>query len=210
MYSTSPTATVSGVDVGRRQQRRHAEVGVHGSLRVGRHNDDATTRRCPVSRRARSELHADSAAVVAEHPAELVVADLADVRRGATERRDTAHRVGRRPATHLDGTTERLVQVQRPISVDQGHRPLHELVLSDERVVRVSDDIDQGVADSHHVVLNARHVGAGYWPRPLRVRSLGERQPLPPSAHRCSELLSPRSRAGSRWLHHSTAPCRST
>ena len=81
----------------------------------------------------------------------------------AAEAGDAAHRVGRRTAAHLHRAAERLVQVQRPVGVDQRHRPLDQVVLPDERVVGVGDDVDQRVADSDHVVLNARHVGAGYW-----------------------------------------------
>jgi hypothetical protein len=45
-------------------------------------------------------------------------------------------------------------------------------VLADEPIVRVGDDIDQRIPDSNDVVLNARHVGAGYWSRQPRIRSM--------------------------------------
>ena len=73
----------------------------------------------------------------------------------AAEAGDAAHRVGGRPAAHLDGAAERPVQVQRPVGVDQRHRALHQLVLVDERVVGVGDDVDERVADADDVVLRA-------------------------------------------------------
>ena len=93
--------------------------------------------------------------VVAEHLAELVVADLADVGGPAAEAGDAAHRVGRRAAAHLDRRPERPVQVDGPVGVDQRHRALDELVLAEERVVGVGDDVDEGVADADDVVASA-------------------------------------------------------
>ena len=157
-----------GIDVGRAQQRRHTEVRVHRSLCIGRDHDDAPAGGCSVGRGSWAELHTDGAAVVTEHPAQFVVADLADVRRRAPERGDATHRVGRRAATHLDRAAQRLVDLQRPVGVDQGHRALHQVVASDECIVGMSNHIDQGIADPDDVIPNPRHVGAGYRPQSPR------------------------------------------
>ena len=97
------------------------------------------------------ELHADGEHVVAEHLAELVVVDLADVGGAAAEAGDTAHRVGRRAAAHLDRRAERLVEVDRAIGVDQVHPALDQPVLDQERVGGVGDHVDQCVADPDDV-----------------------------------------------------------
>ena len=102
--------------------------------------------------RAGPELDADREHVVAEHLAELVVVDLADVGGAAAEAGDTAHRVGGRAAAHLHRRAERLVQLDRAIGVDQVHPALDEAVLDQERVGRVGDHVDECVADPDHVV----------------------------------------------------------
>ena len=140
------------VDVGGVQQRRHAEVGVHRAFGVGGDDDDAAARGRLRVGLTGTELHADGTQVVAEHLAELVVADLADVRGPAAEAGDAAHGVRRRAAAHLDRTAQGPVDVQRAIGVDQRHRPLHQVVLVDEVVVGVGDDVDQSVADADDVV----------------------------------------------------------
>ncbi|CAB4853160.1 unannotated protein [freshwater metagenome] len=147
------------IDVGRAQQRRHTEVGVHRPFGVGCDDDDATSGRCVVGGRARSELHPDRTKVVAEHVAQFVVADLADVRRTATETGDTGHGVGGRSTAHLDGASERLVEVDRSLGVDERHRTLHQFVLVDETVVGMTDDVDEGVAHADDVV--DRRLGGG-------------------------------------------------
>ena len=109
------------------------------------------------------ELHADGAQVVAEHLAEVVVADLADVGGTAAERGDAAHRVGRRPAAHLDRTAERPVQVERPVGVDQGHRALDQVVPAMNSSSAWRDDVDERVADADDVV-QRRLAGRRRWP----------------------------------------------
>ena len=169
MYSTRPAATVAASMSPGCEQRRHAEVGVHRPLGVGRDDDDAPPGRQVGVGRAGPERDADGAQVVAEHRAELVVADLADVRRPPAERGDAAHRVGRRAAAHLDGAAERLVQVHRPLGLDQRHRPLDEVVLGDEAVVGMGDDVDQRVADADDVELRGR-ADVGHGARRYRPR----------------------------------------
>ena len=148
------------VDVAGAQQRRHTEVGVHRAFGVGGDDDDAPAGGGVAVGLAGTELHAHRTQVVAEHPAEIVVAHLADVGRSPAEAGDADDRVGGRATAHLDGTAQCPIEVHRPVGVDQGHRPLHEFVVAEEPVVGVGDDVDQSVADTHHVELQ-RHVGHG-------------------------------------------------
>ena len=139
------------VEVVDAQQRRHAEVGVHRALGVGGDHDDAPAGRRFAVGATGTELHADRADVVAEHVAEIVVVDLADVGGAAAEAGDAAHRVRRRPAAHLDRAAERRVELDGPIGLDQRHRPLDQVVGVEELVVRVGDHVDERVADPDHV-----------------------------------------------------------
>ena len=152
MYSTLPAATVVGVDVGHAHQARSAEERVHRALGVGRDDDDAPAGRDVVGHRAGTERHADREQIVAEHPAQLVVAHLADVGGAAPEAGDATHRVGGRAAAHLDRRTERPVQLDGAFGLDQRHRSLHEVVLPEELVAGVGDHVDERVADADDVV----------------------------------------------------------
>jgi hypothetical protein len=145
------------VDVVGMQQRRHAEVGVHRPLGIGRHDDDAPARGHLLGggAGARAERDADSAQVVTEHVAEVVVGDLADVRRLAAEAGDAGHRVGRRAATHLDRRPERLVQADGALGLDERHRTLDQFLRGEEVVIGLGDDVDEGVADADDVVAGA-------------------------------------------------------
>ena len=98
------------------------------------------------------EGHADRAHVVAEHLAEIVGVDLADVGRSPTEARHSTHGVGRRTTAHLDRTGKRCVQLDRTLGLDQGHRALHELLPLEEVVRGVGDHVDERIADADDVV----------------------------------------------------------
>ena len=97
------------------------------------------------------ERDADGAHVVAEHVTEVVAVHLADVGRTSTEAGDSDHRVGRRPAAHLDGSIERRVQLDGTLGLDQGHRPLDQIVAVEEVILGWSDHVDECVADTDHV-----------------------------------------------------------
>ena len=120
----------------------------------------------------------------------------------AAERGDAAHRVGRRAAAHLDRTAQRLVQVQRPIGVDQRHRAFHEVVSIDESVVGMGDHVDEGIADPDDVDTESP-ARRSRLPVAVAADTLlqRERQPLQTPPHRCSQPLPPRARAGSRQRH---------
>ncbi len=147
------------VDVGRTQIRRHAEIRVHGALRVGSHDDDAASGGNVVEMSTRREVHTDGVEVVAEDLTEIVGTDLADVSGPTTKTGHAAHRVGGRSTTHLDRRSERSIQVKRALGVDQSHRTFGEGLVLDEGVVSVGDDVDESVADAHDV--EARTVRTG-------------------------------------------------
>jgi hypothetical protein len=183
MYSTAPRRDGLLVEIVGREQAGDAEVGVHRALGVRRDDDDAPTRRRGGVRRSGPEGHADGVEIVPEDGAQLVVGDLAEVRGAAAEAGEAAHRVGRRPTAHLDGGSERPVQVHGAVGVDQLHRPLDEPVVGEERVVGVGDDIDQGIADADHIELGLGHDRQRYRRRAgARVPGCGARTrrvPLP-------------------------------
>ena len=171
------------VEVGRTQQAGHPEVGVHRPLGIRRDDDDAPARGNVGGRGSWPERHPDGVEIVAEHGAEIVAADLADVGGPTTEAGDPAHRVGRRSAAHLHRSPEGAVQLDGPIGVDQGHRALDELVVDEEAFAGVGDDVDERIADADDLVAGrarrrsgVRHVGQRYRcaatspaPRPVRL-----------------------------------------
>ena len=147
------------VDIGHAHQARGAEKRVHRALRIGRHDDDAAAGRDALGHRARAERHTDREQVVSEHPAQLVVADLADVGRTTAETGHATHRVGCRATAHLDGRPERPVQLDGAVGADQRHRALQQVVGAEELVARVGDDVDECVADPDDVIRRRRRRG---------------------------------------------------
>ncbi len=139
------------IDITHAEQARCAEVGVHGAFGVRRDDDDATPGRDRIAVIAGLELHSDREQVVAEHLAELIVADLADIRRGPTETSDPTHRVGGRSATHFDGRSECAIQLERPIGVDQIHPALHQAVFIEERVGGMGNHVDKRISDANDI-----------------------------------------------------------
>ena len=139
------------VDIGSAQIRRHAEVSVHGSLRIGCDHDDATTSGDVVEQTTGGEVHSDRVKIVTEDVTEIVGTDLADVGGSSAETGDAAHGVGRRATAHLDRRPECPVQMEGPFGVDESHRTLGERLTFDEGVVGVGDDVDQSITDADHV-----------------------------------------------------------
>ena len=146
-----------GIDVARMQILRGAEIGVHGALAVGRHQDVAARGRRPVGRGRRIELDAGRADVVREGAAELVVLDLADEGAAPAEARDADDRVGGRAARNLHRRSHRVVDRLRARLVDQRHAALGHALLDQEIVVGAREHIDDGVADAENVVAKRGH-----------------------------------------------------
>ena len=133
------------------QRRRHPEVGVHRAFRIRGDHDDASPRRDLLGVATTDEPDADRSHVVAEDASEVVVVDLADVRRRSPEAGHADHRVRRAAAAHLDRTGERAVQLDGSVRLDQCHRPLDQFVLGEELLGGMSDHVDQRVPDADHV-----------------------------------------------------------
>ena len=161
------------VHIGGPQQGRSAQKGVHGPLGVWGHLDQAAGRRRAVRRGRHVEGDARSPDVVHEHLAQLVVSHLADEAGPAAEGGHPGHGVGRRSAGGRDPGRHGVVEVCGPAGADQGHGPLHQAVVFDERLVHRRDHIDDGVADTHNIENRFQGASSRLAPdsRPVRVVS---------------------------------------
>ena len=133
--------------------KRHAgaEIGVHRALPVRRDQDQAARRGRTARQRRRGEVHADRGHVMAEHVAQLVVRDLAEIGDARAERgRDRAGVARRSAAAFLAGRHGGIQRLGR-LGVDQHHRALVHVMARQERVVRARHHIDDGVADAEDV-----------------------------------------------------------
>ena len=140
-----------GVDVVGPEPDAGAEIGVHGALPVAGDQDQAARGAGPGGRRRRVEAHALRGQIVAEHPAQQIVAHLADIGAVAAERGDPGHRVAGRPARGLDRRPHDPIERLGAFGVDQGHRPLDQRLLLEERLVGMGDHVDNGIADADDV-----------------------------------------------------------
>jgi hypothetical protein len=123
------------VDVVGTQVGRDAQIGVHRTLSVGSHDDDASPSRDFVEMRSGREVHTDRVQVVSEHFTELVRTHFSDIGAEPTETRHPTHRVGGRSTAHLDGRSEGSVEMERSVGVDESHRALGQRLTFDEGVV---------------------------------------------------------------------------
>ncbi len=161
-----------GIDVRGRERCAGSEERQHRALSVGRNQHEATSSRRTVMTRRGVESDAGGPNVPFEHGSELVVAKLADVT-GATAQRDqTDHRVRRRAARAFHRVGNQRVESSGLLGVDERHRTLGQAVLLQERVVRVGQDVDDGVADADYVEFGTGRVFAH---RRWTPRGLGRR-----------------------------------
>ena len=147
------------VDVEVGEMLAGAKEGVHGALRIGRHQDEAARGRHIAPGERRFVADAGGADVVREHLAELVVGNAADELDAATERGGAGGGIGARPARNLAADAHGGVKRLRLVGVDETHAALGQLMAHDEVVVAVRDDVDDGVADDDDVVA-AGHPGS--------------------------------------------------
>jgi hypothetical protein len=94
---------------------------------------------------------------VREHLAELVSRDLADIGGLAAERRNAGDGVPRRTSGRLFARPHDRVELLRRFGVDQVHRALGQVVLREQRVVRLSDDVHNGIADRRDIEPSRGH-----------------------------------------------------
>ena len=138
--------------------RTDAEERLHGAVGVGRDQDQAAGRRRSPDGGRGVEGDAERDDVVAEDGAELIVANLADEAAPAAEGRQGRDGVGRGTAGDFHRGTHFFVERFGGFGVDQRHRALVEAVRRDKGVVGMRQHVDDGIADSHHVVPCFRHV----------------------------------------------------
>ena len=141
-----------GIDVGGSEMHARAEKRVHGALAVRRHEDEAARGGLAVVGRRGVVGDAERADVVAEDAAELVGGDPADEAAFRPERGKAGDGVGSRASGALDGRAHGLIEPAGFAGRDQAHEALGEVVLGEKGVVTAGDDVDDGVADAHHVV----------------------------------------------------------
>ena len=181
------------VDVLRPELGAGAEIGTHRALRVGRDDDQATSGGEAVGRGGAAEGDAERDDIVPEDGAELVVLGLADEGAAAAQGSDRGDGVGGGTAGNLDRRPHRRVQRFGLIGVDQRHRALVQAVPQDEVVVFLREHVDDGVADSDHVV---ETIGHGWSPAVASARSIAARPgpatpatapPCPPAPERLNK-----------------------
>jgi hypothetical protein len=88
---------------------------------------------------------------MAENAAELVIPDAADETGASAELRDAHHRVGDRSTGGLEARSTGLVESFGLLFIDQRHAPFLEAVFSDETVVRLHQNVNDGVADANDI-----------------------------------------------------------
>jgi hypothetical protein len=99
-----------------------------------------------------------AADVVREHLAQEIVFHDPQEGTGAPEASEPRHRVGTRPAGHLDRRAHRVVEALGfLLGLDEAHRALHHVVPDQEFVVGLRDHIDDRAADTDDVEIRAPH-----------------------------------------------------
>ena len=142
------------IDVDGSQRGGDAEIGVHGALRVWGDEDETTGRAgggFGTSERLDVERHPCGPDVMGEDRTEFVVGDLPDEGHRSTERGDPGGGVGGRTARDLDGRRHVGVDAERPLGVDEFHRPLDHGVSVEEGILRMGEHVDDGHPDAHDV-----------------------------------------------------------
>ncbi len=112
------------VDVSDGQVHAGAEIGVHGALAIGRHQDEGAGRGGTLGRGARVEAHTLRPHVMSEDGAQLILLDLAEIGGLAAEGRNAGGGVAGRPAGDLDRLPHVGIELFGARLVDQVHRAL--------------------------------------------------------------------------------------
>ena len=132
-------------------------MGVHRPLPVGGDEDQAARGAGAARRRLGIEAHADRGDIVPEDLPEKVVAHLANISALAAERGDAGHGIPCRSARSLDRRPHHPVERLGPRRIDQGHCPLDEHLLREERVLGMGNHVDNGIADADDIDAGLRH-----------------------------------------------------
>ncbi len=153
----SAASTIGRIDVVLAEVLAGSEKGVHRALAVGRHENEAARGRRAFGRGRREEVDAGGADILREEAAEGVGLHLADKGAGAAKRGHADERVGRRSAGDRRGLAHRAGEGFRRPFLRQGHRTLGQAMGGDERVGRLGDDVDDGIAQAENVVAALGH-----------------------------------------------------
>ncbi len=135
-----------------------AEIGVHRALAARRDEDHRARRGGSVVQPAHIVMDADVAHVGIEDVAERIRRDLADKGRPPPEARNARRGIGRRAAWNLPLVGgHALVEVGRPLRIDQMHDAFGEALAGEEARLDRRDDVDDRIADGEHVELCVSH-----------------------------------------------------
>ena len=138
------------------EQRRRAEERAHRSLTIRRDGDDAATGRLGLAHATRMEADTDTLHVTGERITEGVLGDLADEPCTPTEACKPVGGVGSRSTARLRRIGDAGEQMRRTIGIDECHRTLDDVFIHEESVFDRCDHVDEGIADRHDVIGQAR------------------------------------------------------
>ena len=124
------------IEVFRFQIHRGSQIGAHGALGIGTHQDQTTGRGGSAGGSGCIEAGADGTDVMGEDRTELG---------------DAGQGVGRRAAGGFQAGAAGRVELLGPGLIDQGHRALGELVGVEKAVIGLDEHIDDGVADRDNI-----------------------------------------------------------
>ena len=111
-----------------------------------------------------------------ENRAKLVVLDLADIGRLATQMGNARNRVGRRSTADFLGGADPAVKINRALHVDQLHDAFADARLGQKCIIGAGQHIDHGVADSDNLKLFHRFLSSnGHRSRIRQAAHLGLR-----------------------------------
>src|SRR5580658_4846033 len=108
-----------GIDIGNGEADAGTQVGVHRALRVGGHQDQTPGRSRPVSCRNGTENGSRPRYVAPKRVAQFIIADFADVARGAAHLGNPRHRVAGRSTGGYGTRSHGPVDVLGPLLVDE-------------------------------------------------------------------------------------------
>jgi len=89
--------------------------------------------------------------VVAEHRAEIIVPNLAEISRAPAKGPDSGGGIGGRAARELDCGSHRPIESLGRRHVYQDHGPFVHGVFGEESIVGMGDDVDDGVTDADDI-----------------------------------------------------------
>jgi hypothetical protein len=146
------------IDIGRHQLLRRAEIGVHRTLAIGRHQNIRAAGRRTVAGGLCLEGDASGTNVVRIQMAYLVIPHLADIGGAGAETRDANNGVGCRSARYLGRRSHVAIDRGRAVLIDQRHAALGHAMTAQKPLIGLHQHIEDGIADPEYVVFRCGHV----------------------------------------------------